>query len=306
MVKVCQDWFPMGSYNGQRDSGIFMDPTLKANLDIWIKNVVKDWDFVLIISGQGMVRVGKSLLAQQIACYWCYEIERLYGVKVPFTIKDNMVFDGGKLIKQGNRIGQSQQYGCLVFDEAGADLEGIKVMKRTTQAVKDYLRECGQYNMLTILVLPEFFDLPKGIALSRSDALIDVYTLTDENDYWERGFYNFYGRPAKKKLYLYGKKELNYHASKFDFHGQWDGVWVVDEEEYRAAKRVALKKREIMSAKEQRMKDYLVGSLKILLTFDLSYREIAHRIGKIMKFAASHSYIGRLLGGEKLEDDEDD
>jgi hypothetical protein len=83
-------------------------------------------------------------------------------------------------------------------------------MKQTTQAVRDYLRECGQYNMLNILVLPEFFDLPKGIALSRSIAMINVYWLPDKDGNFQRGFFKFYNKPDKKKLYLLGKKDLDY------------------------------------------------------------------------------------------------
>ena len=164
-----------------------MHDTLKTNLDVLLKNVTKDWDFVIVISGSGRVRMGKSLLGIQIACYWTYQLERIHGIKVPFTIKDNIVFHGNRLIKQGNKLGTTHKHSVLIFDEAGADLEGVKAMKRTTQNVKDYLRECGQYNMLTILVLPEFFDLPKGIALSRSDFLLNCFTSMNDSDLIERG-----------------------------------------------------------------------------------------------------------------------
>jgi len=61
LAKVACDWFPMGSYKGQRSPGFYMCDNLKETIDLWVKNVKNDWDFVVIISGQGTVRVGKCL-----------------------------------------------------------------------------------------------------------------------------------------------------------------------------------------------------------------------------------------------------
>lgn len=312
LSKVCEEWFPwdkekgISSYKKQRSPGFYMHNNLKQTIDLWVKNVKNDWDFVIIISGQGTVRVGKSVIAQQIAAYWHYAIWKVHGIEVPFEIKENIVFHGSELIKKGNKIGQNYKYGSLIFDEAGADLEGVKVMKRSTQNVKDYLRECGQYNMLTILVLPEFFDLPKSIATNRSNALIDCYVTTNENDMWERGKFNFFSAPNKKKLYRLGKKELNYKACKADFPGDWDNVYTVDEEEYKTAKMEALKTREVVSAREEKRTMYLKGSIKILVNdFELSYHEIARRITKKMGFSANDVYISRLMKGSDPDKEED-
>ena len=70
MAKACEEWWPMGSYKGQRSPGFYIDDTLKHTIDLWVKNVKNDFDFVIIISGGGSVRVGKSHLAFQIAAYW--------------------------------------------------------------------------------------------------------------------------------------------------------------------------------------------------------------------------------------------
>lgn len=306
MAKVCQDWFPMGSYKGQRSPGFYMHDNLKATIDLWVKNVENDWDFVVIISGQGTVRVGKSVLAQQIACYWSYAIWKKYELEIPFTIEDNIVFHGHELIKKGNKLGQKYKYGALIFDEAGADLEGVKAMKRTTQQVKDFFRECGQYNMLNILCLPEYFDLPKGIATNRSNCLIDCYVTTNEEDIWERGKFNFFSAPSKKKLYRVGKKELNYAAVKCDFYGDWDNVYTIDEKEYKAAKIKALKTREVVSAREDKRVQYLKGCINILVDdFELTYAEIARRVTDKRKISANRTFLSRLMSGEKDEDDDD-
>lgn len=306
MAKVCSEWFPLGSYKGQRSDGFYMNQNLKETIDLWVKNVKNDWDFVIIISGQGTVRVGKSVLAQQIACYWAYAIWKAYGVEPSGDMMDHIVFHGRDLIKKGNKIGQKQKYGFLIFDEAGADLEGVKAMQKSTQNVKDFFRECGQYNMLNILCLPEFFDLPKGIATNRSNALLDCYVTADENDMWERGKFNFYSAPAKKKLYRYGKKDGDYNAAKCDFYGDWDNVYVLDEEQYKQLKIEALKTREVMSQREEKRTSYLKGAFKVLMTeFGLNQREVAEKIGSIQKIRTNHRFVGRLLAGENPDDDDD-
>ena len=305
MAKICEEWFPMGSYFNQRSPGLYMNQNLKDTIDLWVKNVKNDWDFVLIISGQGSVRIGKSVLAQQIACYWTYAIWKAYDILVPFDIKNNIVFHGSDLIKKGNKLGRNHKYGALIFDEAGADLEGIKSMRKSTQNVKDFFRECGQYNMLNILCLPEFFDLPKGIATNRSNALIDCYVTTDDNDMWERGKFNFFSAPAKKKLYRWGKKDGDYKAAKCDFFGDWDNVYTIDEKEYKEMKVEALRTREVMTKREEMRTSYLKGACKVLMIdFDLNQREIAQRIGEKQKIRTNYTFISRLLAGENPENED--
>ena len=240
MTRVCIDWFP-------DTDGFFMDDRLVLQLEVLLKNIKNDWDFTIIVTGQGEVRVGKSMIAMQIACYWAYEMLNRYNTKLPFNIDNNFIFDGKQLIKQGNYLGVNYPYSPLIFDEAGADLEGRKTMQTQTQDVLDYFRECGQYNMLNILVLPEYFDLPKGIALSRSIFLIDVFYQADENAIFQRGFFNFYSRRSKKWLYLKGKRDLNYSCVKSDFGhipGKFYRFYPVNKDEYSLKKQEALKKRE--------------------------------------------------------------
>lgn len=240
MARVCREWFP-------ETDGFYMDDRLKMQLDVLLKNIKNDWDFTIIITGQGEVRVGKSMIAMQIACYWVYQLFKLYKIKVPFSLEENFVFDGKKLIEIGNKLGQRYPMSPLIFDEAGADLEGKKAMQLQTQDVVDYLRECGQYNMLNVLVLPEFFDLPKGIAVSRAIFLIDVFYMADNDAVFQRGFFNFYSRRSKKYLYLLGKRDLNYSIVKSDFGkvpGRFHRFYPIDEIAYRAAKKEALSKRE--------------------------------------------------------------
>jgi len=169
---------------------------------------------------------------------------RIHKKKVRYNLKDNFIFDGRKLIEKGNFLGQKYPHSPLIFDEAGADLEGRKAMQSITQDVLDFYRECGQYNLFNILVLPEFFDLTKGLATGRSILLIDVDYNVGEDLIFERGFYKVYSGENKKLLYLKGKKELNYKAHYYNFRGRFYEFYPLDEKEYRRLKQEALSKRE--------------------------------------------------------------
>lgn len=248
MARVCEDWFPLGSYPKQRLPGIHMDDGIKAQIDVMIKNITNDWDFTIIITGGGEVRVGKSALALQIGTYWTYMMEKVHNIKVPFNAKQNIIFQWEKLIESGNELGSQHRYCCLIYDEAGETMEGTKSATQELRAVRDYLRECGQYNFLNILVLPEFFDLPKGIALTRSICLIDVNYNADKDGIFQRGYFNFYSRPRKKNLYLKGKKFLDYKAGQYSFSGTFNnGYGIIEDTNYRTTKREALRTREANS-----------------------------------------------------------
>jgi hypothetical protein len=269
-MRVCQDWFP-------ETDGFYMEDNLAQQLKILAKNVVDDWDFTIIITGQGEVRVGKSLLGLQIGAYWTWLMKDMHGIDIPFNVKDNICLQWEKLIAQGNNLGAKHKYCVLDYDEAGETMEGSKSQTSELKAVRDYLRECGQYNFLNILILPEFFDLPKGIAITRSTFLIDVYYSSDENGKFTRGYFKFYSRRNKKKLYMYGKKELNYNAHPYNFDGRFFKFYPVDEAEYRKAKQEALKHRESGSKDRLTM---LRNAAWYLLSkeFGVTHKEIKHKM----------------------------
>lgn len=274
MVRVCTDFYPAG-FGRNRFPGFYMDNKLKAQLDILIKNIVNDWDFTILITGSGEVRVGKSVLGMEIAAYWSYMVKKLHNKKTIFDIK-NFVFDGRKLIEQGNYIGQNFPYSPLIYDEAGADLSGIKMMNQITQDVLDFYRECGQYNLLNILVLPDFFDLPKPIAITRSIFLINVDYESDEEGIFRRGIGKFYSRKNKKWLYLKGKKTLDYNAQSYDFSFRFLPFYPIKEDDYRMSKVHALRHRETRRANvvlDQR--DFAWWRLHV--EFNISLAEIAKR-----------------------------
>ena len=282
MVKVCIDKFP-------ETGGFYIDGYLKENLDILAESITKDFDFVILISGSGMTRVGKSLIGMQVGYYLNYKVNELNKLHNTFTT-DNYAFRGDYLIKMSKEF---PQYSVLSFDEAGSDLMARKTMHGTTQALLDYLRECGQKNQFLICILPDFFDLPKGIALTRSVCLIDVQFA----DKFNRGRFNFYGRRAKKMLYLKGKKFLDYESHRSDFHGAFTNFYTIDETKYRQMKMDALQGREKQAAdKESRKHIRLSAHRKELILFlkeqGITQTAIAERMG------ITQAEVSKIVSGD--------
>ena len=52
-----------------KEKPMLVNHQLKGALDSIVWNINKDWDFVIIVTGDGMVRTGKSVLAMQICAY---------------------------------------------------------------------------------------------------------------------------------------------------------------------------------------------------------------------------------------------
>ena len=259
-TRVCTEMFP--NEKNPLKSGFGMEIALKQNIDILIKNIIRDWDFTILVTGGGEVRVGKSVLAMQIACYIYYQMQVVHGKKTIFDLKHNFAFKGDELTKKGHYLGKNYPYSPLIFDEAGADLEGRKVVTTTTKEVLDYFRECGQYNLFNILVIPEYFDLPKGVALSRSMFLVDVRYICDpKTGIFKRGILRFFNRKKKKWLYLKGKKDLNYNASTYNFHGWFTDFYPIDKEEYKELKLQAMIKREEKKVDKKTQQRDIVMSL---------------------------------------------
>jgi hypothetical protein len=299
MARVCQEWYP-------ETDGFYMNDLLKQQIDIMLKNIVHDWEFTIIISGQGEFRVGKSILEMQIMAYWTYQIEHLYGFKVPFSVKSNMVLNGSDLINKGTYLGRNFKYASLGYDEAADDLETSKVLSLQTKLIKDWMRKSAQYNMLTILVQSEFFEVPRPIAISRSTFLLDVYYTADERGIFRRGYFNFYSRHNKKMLYIKGKKFLDYNAFKWDFRGNFTNFYTLNEEEYRKAKRDSLTQWQKVSAVEFRRTEWMRGCIKYMYSTGLSHFEISEKINELSKCKISPRWVGMIIAGERIEDENDD
>jgi len=186
---------------------------LKSNLDILKRENKKDWDFKIIISGDGMTRIGKTTLAGQIGLYLDENM-----------VEQNWCYDGSLLRTMGVSIGKGK---CMIYDEAKSGLDSKRAMQKYSQNIVDYFNECGYLNQFLIIILPDFFDLNKSVALNLSVFLLNVTT----NDEMQRGYFDFYSRRNKRILYIKGKKFYQYERSLRNFSGTFTNYFPFDYKE---------------------------------------------------------------------------
>jgi len=203
----------------------YIERALKEDLD-WMKKLVfggHDEDMVIIIDGRE--RSGKSVLALQIAAY----LDPSFDSKsVCFTTASFV-----KFIRDNEKR-------AVVFDESIVGLHASRSMERQTIFLDELLAQSGQKNLITILVVPFFFELTRRTAIGRSQFLIHVY----RDASFTRGHYRVYDYKGKRKLYFLGKKLFEYHVKgvKVNYHGHFPNIYPIDEQDYRDKKREALNK----------------------------------------------------------------
>lgn len=211
------------------DLKYWMHPTLKTNLDSLVYNTKDDWQFMIIISGDSRTRIGKTMIGVQIGYYLSYYLKRKFSL-------NNIVFSGKELMDKAKKLSPS----IFILDESRADLASIRYYREMTQILIDFFNETGMLNNIIILIIPDFFDLPKTIAIGHSEFLINVFVKReikknnegDEIQAFTRGYFGFYGYTKKKKLYNAGKKYNDYNAESWDFWGEFKRFDIVNQEEY--------------------------------------------------------------------------
>jgi len=226
MVKVCEKEFPKGSFPNQKSDGYYMDGYLNENSNILCKRIVDDMQFVILVSGHGTVRNGKSTFAQQYGFYLTSKVNETHKLNNTFDL-NNIVFRGEDLIETAFKL---KPYSVLVLDE-GDDLTDA-YWSKLSRNLRRFFRKCGQLNLFIVLLIPDFFELPRTYAVTRSNCLIDVFFYKD----FRRGYFDFYNLPSKRKLYVKGKKWGDYTAQKSLFQGRFSNVYTIDKEAYNKKK----------------------------------------------------------------------
>lgn len=214
------------------------DKIFKKPLDTICYNIKNDWDFIILITGSGMTRTGKTTFAQQIGKY-CADL-----LGVPFD-NSNIVFGGKQLIETAK---SKPPHSVIIDDESREDISGKRSMEYMNKQLMDFFNECGMYNHLIILVATDFFDFTKSIAVTRSEMLFNVtrqvstpIILKDGSEVvkLERGHVDFYDRKQKRLFYINGKKNFDDYSlsAKYrSFYGFFENVWFINKEEYEKQK----------------------------------------------------------------------
>ena len=275
--------------SGELKVGYGLENYLVENMSGIPAFLKKGWDVVGIISGHGNVRTGKSTIAFQIAYFIAWMLAGgemgLEGESKGTILKkptkevkfdlENIVFTAEDLMERAHELPKNS---VIVYDEGRLGLDSKSAMMAVNRVMEDFFQECGQYGHVILIVLPNFFKLHEDYATARSIFLIDVYH--DEN--FNRGYYSFFSKLQKEKLYFFGKKRIGttakYHAANADFYGRFSNWIPFDREVYDAAKKKALDKKRL-SAKDIRIskqRDILIYLYKNLI--DLSSRELSDEI----------------------------
>ena len=199
------------------NEGYYMDGTLDKNLEIMKQTVIgHDRDnFGIMVADPGE---GKSTLAMQI----------LYRQDPKFNVK-MVCFDAeefGKIVES-----EDDQYRGILLDEAYGDTASSKVASRKFNTFIDMTQAMRQKNWFIILILPNFFDLSKTLALFRSKWLIRCYSKKGQ-----RGYFEMWGKQRKQQLYINGKKNINYKCVRPNFRGRFTKFITIDEQAYKKKK----------------------------------------------------------------------
>jgi hypothetical protein len=230
------------------------DGYLLENLKLIRRMVHNDRDCVIIVSGDS--GAGKSVFAMQIAKYLD-----------PTFNTDKVYFNGQKLITRLVSP-DTKKYEAFIYDEAREGLSNRNSMSKMNKLITDCFAEIRQKNLFVLLLIPDYFDLDMNLAHHRSRYLFYVYEkpnekLGERGDPLERGYFRFYSRRSKIRLYIKGKKFHDIDSEKADFHGRFSNIYVVDEENYRELKYNALRTNrnldEYSHAPDERFRKFVVN-----------------------------------------------
>ena len=209
------------------DKDYYLDGYLKSNLDFLIKRHLKSWDNVVLTDGDE--RAGKSTLTKAMAYYVAYTMGR------EFTA-DDIFFDCDKMITAAmNSRGR-----IFVWDEAALSGMAEDWQQNIQKKLIKMLITCGKYGHLFFFVIPKFHQLRYYLAISRSIALIRVYS----PDRLQRGYFYCYAKDAKQRLYWIEKNDQLMNARKMipSFKGRFSDVTgkLIDEDIYEKNKDAAI------------------------------------------------------------------
>jgi len=289
-----------------------MDKWLAQNLEQIPGHLKKGWDVVAIVSGSGLVRVGKSTLAMQMAAFvdWCIaggkmiwgEDGKVKGVVPPkkplrFGL-DNVVFSPEDLIKVTKEKGVDQKFNVFVLDEGREGLLGARVMESVNKKFEDYFQTCGVYNNFIIIVLPDFFKLAEQYCVNRSTFLINTF-----HKNYERGYFSFFNTLQKERLYFFGKKRLGisarYSSSSRNFWGRFSRWLPFDETKYNNKKKAAIGKEKWSKYDVAQMKQRDLLSYLVYKNTDFTINDIAESMQELGAPEYTKGLVERSLRNAK-------
>jgi len=216
----------------RQPTDLYLDGMLKKCLDHYKQVQRKDNDIVLIVSGaEGS---GKSTLMANILEYISDSA---------FDPKKELI--GADYLDGLEKIEHTKKQGWLGFDEGNAFFLATETMKREHRDLHKIFSIFRQKNLFVVISLPGFFRIGSYFALDRSAGLLRTY-LVDA----QRGYFAYYGKKVKDKLYRIGKQGHNENAVRPTFRGRFGKCIKLENEEYKDFKEQTLED-EISKAKDK-------------------------------------------------------
>jgi hypothetical protein len=285
---------------------IFIDDYLQMQLDNLVYNIKRDWDFVIVISGDRRVRTGKSVLAMNIAAYLGARLNTNFDLK-------NIFFDSQEMIKEAREM---PKFSVIQYDEGREGLAANKSATNLQKDILDYFAECGQLNHIFIVVLPDFFELKEQIAVPRSEFLINAYIRNEVTNvnlygdgynpaiYFRRGNFQFFSRSKKAMLYDISRSthRKSYRMVTPNFIGKFRNFYPVDEMAYKEKKLEALTR---FSTNEKAAKVLKTDIFRDKIIIDLhkneelSYKEIAEKLANDWGYSYHVNSIQKVVSEYK-------
>lgn len=203
------------------DKKAYMDGYLRNNLELYKLLVKKSRDLVFVVTGYE--REGKSTIANSILKY----------LDPTFDL-NRCAFNGEDFI---DMLDKAKNFQAICYDEAQEFTSRGAITKFNRQLVQA-LSVIGMKQLYIAICLPSFFELDRYPAIHRSNFLIRVYSTKGK-----RGYFEFWNREKKKKLYLFGKKSMNYFEVSPNFRGCFvNKAFPFNKEDYTTRKFEALHK----------------------------------------------------------------
>jgi hypothetical protein len=264
-------------FNGKT---FYIDGRLKAALD---KKVIpslkyKDEDCVFIVDGEE--RAGKSVFSMLISAYVASQL------KTKFTLV-NVCLSPEEF---RNEIMNADKNSAVNYDEAHRGMASARSLSEVNNILKDLMMEMGQRNLFVLVVIPSFFLLDRYAAIFRAKGLFHIYKRKGK-----RGFWCFFNRKYKLKLYQKGKKDLNYNCMRWPyFRGRFLDQYTINEVEYRKKKAGSFQEKKRITKAEV----WIAQRNKLIYLLHKEYGLGEPSITKLCKkynIPLQHSQIGEIL-----------
>ena len=256
---------------------VYFHPRTQENLDYYAKALTQKWDSVLLLDGEE--GSGKTSLGCGLAAYMADKFGTTFDVS-------NVVFTADQFNKL---VDDSKPFNVIFWDEFTFSGLSTEVFKQMQINIVKKFTTIRKKQLIIILIIPYIFQLQKYFAVARAKCLFHVYS----PDNLKRGYFRFYSRPSKRRLYIKGYKFWEYPRNSWDFEGTFIDYLpkFLDLEAYDKKKEEAIK-----SLSEQNvLSKAVLGRNNIIITaatkWGVDQKEIAKASG------LSRSFINRVIRG---------